>query len=84
MSQRYIDTVNFGMVHFMTYLVESFGHLGRDLREIERKYKSKVKFYIWNWKCPVVVYRSSVLGIFSGPIPDAAVQGRFPQIRLRT
>ena len=67
MSERYIGTQHFRNInainYFVTYLARSFGHSGGDLKEIERKYKSKVKYYIWIWKC-AVVWRSSVLGIF--------------------
>ena len=48
MSERYIDAENFRNIgainHFMAYLVESFGCPGEDLKEIERKHKSKVKY----------------------------------------
>ena len=47
MSQRYIDVEHFrnigALKHFMAYLFGSFGHPGGDLKEIERKYKPKVK-----------------------------------------
>jgi hypothetical protein len=48
MSQCYIDVVHSRNIsaikHFMAYLVESFGHPGGDIKEIERKYKSKMKY----------------------------------------
>jgi hypothetical protein len=48
MSQFYIGAADFRNIgaikHFLSYLVGSFGHKGGDLKEIEHKYKSKVKY----------------------------------------
>jgi hypothetical protein len=48
MSQHHIEAVHFRNIgaikHFMAYLIELFGHTGGDLKEIEHKYKSKVKY----------------------------------------
>ena len=48
MSQRYINAEyfrNIGAINnFMAYLVGLFEHPGGDLKEIKRKYKSKVKY----------------------------------------
>jgi hypothetical protein len=43
MSHRYIDPEHFRIIgavkYFMASLVESFGHPGGDLKDIEHKYK---------------------------------------------
>ena len=48
MLHLYIDAEHFRNIgaikHLIAYLVGSFGHPGRDLKEIERTYKSKVKY----------------------------------------
>ena len=49
MSQHYVGAANFRNIgatkhFFIAYLVGSFGHTGGELKEIERKYKSKVKY----------------------------------------
>ena len=48
MEQGYIDVEHFrnigAMKHFMAYLVGSFGHASGGLKEIEHKYKWKVKY----------------------------------------
>ena len=48
MPQRYIKAEHFRNIgaikDLMAYLLGSFRHPGGDLKEIERKYKSKVKY----------------------------------------
>ena len=48
LSQRYFGAAHFRNIgaikHFTAYLIGSFGHTGGDLKEIERKHKSKVKY----------------------------------------
>ena len=82
MLQRYIDAVHFrniGVIkHFMAYLVESFGHPGGDLKEIESE--------ILNLELKVCCCRVSQFCFrnFLNPISDAALPGLLPQIRQRT
>ena len=71
MLQRYMGAIK----HFMAYLAGSFGHTGGDLKEIEsEKLILKLKVYC----CRVLQFCSRN---FSGPISDAAVPGRLPQIQ---